>query len=138
WYKLQGLLVGAHRIAQAPLCDADVAQCDGGTERIGDVARPPEPADTLAPRPVRRPQVSLGPRDDPEEPRRSRACHVVVFGGDGEHPLCVLDCRPDVTPSLRQRSPIHLDLPWDAAELALVDKRNLSRVRRGPRLDPGQ
>ncbi len=137
-HQLQGILVGVHRIFEVPLCHADVAQCDGGTECIGDVARPPEPTDALAPRPERRLQVALGPRDDPEETRRSCVCHVVVFGGDGKQSLSVLDSRPGITPSLRQGGSVHLDLSWDAAEFALVDKSNLSSLRRRARVDPGQ
>ena len=84
--KLQGLLVGAHRLAETTLRDPDVRQRDRAAEDVGDVPGPPQPRHALGVRPVRGLQVPAPPEREPQQPRCPGTAEVVVLRRKVERP----------------------------------------------------
>ena len=77
----QRLLVGAQRLTQATLRDADVRQRDRAAEDVGDVPGPPQPLGAGGVGLVRGLEVAATPECEPHEGRCPGSGEVVLFGG---------------------------------------------------------
>jgi hypothetical protein len=90
--KLQGLLVGAHRLAEAALRDPYVRQRDRAAQHVSDVTGPPQPHRAFGVRLVRGRQVPVAPGCEPEQPGCPGTAEEVILRRKLERPPGVPDC----------------------------------------------
>src|SRR6266567_5419345 len=96
-YKLQCLLVGAHRLAETTLRNPYVRQRDRASQDVGDVSGPPQPRRAFGIRPVRCLQVPTPPGREPQQPRCPSTAEVVLFKRKIERPRACLTV-PNASP----------------------------------------
>ena len=96
----QRLLVRAHGVAEAALDDVDVRQRDRQTEDVGDVAGPLHVLPRLGVPRLRRREVPVAPRRQPDERRRRRSPEVVVGDRRGPAPAGRARCSRPRSPSI--------------------------------------
>ena len=133
---LQGLLVGAHRLAEPALRDAGYpparSRTRGRRRRARPAAAPPCIRHTPGAPASRSP---LAQDASPSSPAADAAPEVVVLRRKLERPPGVPHGAGHVAPSQGQRGAVHLDRPREAAELLVVDDDHLRR--RGLRVPRG-
>ncbi|HVL06028.1 MAG TPA: hypothetical protein VM388_08570 [Acidimicrobiales bacterium] len=123
----QALLVGAHRVMEAPLRDAEVGQSDGAGDLICVVAGPLQAGHALGVPAVGGVEVAVRPVRQPEERGSCAPLENVLLADELEHPAGVGHRAGHVAVQPGQRGPVHGDGARQHAELRFVHDHHRRR-----------
>jgi hypothetical protein len=133
--RLQGLLVGAHGLAETALGTPDVRQRDRAPEGIGDVPGPSQSRHALGIPRVPGLEVPARPGREPHECRCRSTAEVVISRRKLERPPGVPHGAGPIAPSQGLGGTVQLDLRRESAKFRVVDDDHLRRWGRGSLTD---